>query len=87
MKTKILVCNPSHYQINYEINPWMSLISKVDKNLAIEQWKSMVSILEKLDVEVVNIDPKEGLPDMVFTANGGVLLEGNILLSNFKFSV
>jgi len=81
---KILVCDPSFYQINYEINPWMKLSSKADNSLAIQQWNYLVKELESLNVEVVRIPPEDNLPDMVFTANAGVLLYNYIILSNFK---
>jgi N-dimethylarginine dimethylaminohydrolase len=82
---KILVCDPSHYQINYEINPWMSLSLKADNEKAIQQWESLVDKLESLGVDVVKVDPVLDLPDMVFTANAGFRFGNHVLLSNFKY--
>lgn len=81
---KILVCNPSFYQIDYEINPWMNISSKANSDLSILQWENLVSKLQSLGVDVETIDPIPQLPDMVFTANAGVLLNNYIILSNFK---
>jgi len=81
---KILVCDPSHYQISYEINPWMNVSSGADNYLAVQQWNSLVSKLESLNVEVIRINPEPGFPDMVFTANAGVLVYNYLILSNFK---
>lgn len=84
-KSKILVCDPSHYCINYEINPWMNRSNNAEKNISFEQWALLIDKLKRLGVDVVNINPVENLPDMVFTANSGVLLNNSVLLSNFKF--
>jgi N-dimethylarginine dimethylaminohydrolase len=81
---KILVCDPSFYQIDYEINPWMSVSHKADTNLAIQQWNTLINELLGLGVDVVRIPPQSGLPDMVFTANGGVMAYNYVILSNFK---
>lgn len=84
-KSKILVCDPSYYEINYEINPWMNKSINAEKNRSFEQWALLIDKLKRLGADVVNVDPVENLPDMVFTANAGVLLSKSILLSNFKF--
>jgi N-dimethylarginine dimethylaminohydrolase len=81
----ILTCDPSFYQIDYEINPWMSLEKKVNQELANQQWQNLISILESLNVNVLRMPPADKLPDIVFTANAGILIENNILLSNFKY--
>lgn len=81
---KILVCDPSFYQINYEINPWMSIESKANNFIATQQWNRLVSKLESLNVEVVKMPPSNNLPDMVFTANAGVIIGNSVLISNFK---
>lgn len=81
---RILVCDPSFYQINYEINPWMNVSSKACPNKAYLQWNSLVNELRSLDVEILSMPPKEGLPDMVFTANAGVLIGDQVVLSNFS---
>jgi len=81
---KILVCEPSYYQINYEINPWMNMSSRAETNLAVHQWNELVAELEKLGVDILKVNPQDQLPDMVFTANAGLMLGSHVLLSNFK---
>ncbi len=74
---EILMCPPSYFSVSYEINPWMSdNIGKVDKDLADAQWYNLRTIIEACCVKVVEVDPVDGLPDMVFTANAGLLLPG-----------
>jgi N-dimethylarginine dimethylaminohydrolase len=82
---KILVCDPLYYQINYEINPWMNISSKAESILAQQQWTGLVLKLESLGVDILKVEPQEKLPDMVFTANAGLLLDKHVLLSNFKY--
>jgi len=75
MKTKILMCYPEHFDVNYIINPWMEEnINKVNRECAIQQWKNLYGQIKKrADVELIN--PVDGLPDMVFTANGALCIQ------------
>lgn len=82
---RILMCEPTHYGIEYEINPWMSVMNQADRTLAIRQWQSLVNILNNIgvDVDVMLGEPK--LPDIVFTANAGVKVGDSVILANFKY--
>jgi N-dimethylarginine dimethylaminohydrolase len=82
------MCPPSYYGIEYEINPWMKRSRQSDTALATQQWGDLRRVLaEKLLAEIYLIEPKPGLPDMVFTANGGVVWENKLILSNFRHEV
>ncbi|HUX89646.1 MAG TPA: arginine deiminase-related protein [Gallionellaceae bacterium] len=72
MKT-FLMCGPRYFDVIYDINPWMSAnIGKVDKPLAIRQWQRLRDALsQKANIRL--IEPVAGLPDMVFTANAGLV--------------
>lgn len=81
---KILMCPPTEYDIEYVINPWMDMENQPNRKLAKEQWDHVYSTYRKLGVEVEMIDQVKGLPDMVFTANGGIV-KGNIFIgSNYR---
>jgi N-dimethylarginine dimethylaminohydrolase len=68
-----LMCEPKFFEVSYVINPWMAgSIGKVNKELAKQQWENLYNILSKL-ASVSLIEPVEGLPDMVFTANAGLV--------------
>ena len=85
---KLLMCAPSYYGIEYEINPWMSRSRQSDAQRAQEQWNRLRQILsEKLSAEIQLVDPKPGLPDMVFTANAGLVWEEKFIVSNFRHEV
>jgi len=80
----ILMCPPTHYGVEYEINPWMHIDRPVDRPRARHQWEVLLSTYRDLGVEVVLADPIAGLPDMVFTANAGVSLGERVVLSRFR---
>jgi N-dimethylarginine dimethylaminohydrolase len=85
---QLLMCPPSYYGIEYEINPWMKRSRQSDAGLARHQWTELHRILaDKLSAELYSIDPQPGLPDMVFTANAGVVWQGKFIVSNFRHDV
>uniref|UniRef100_A0A5S6QS82 Amidinotransferase n=1 Tax=Trichuris muris TaxID=70415 RepID=A0A5S6QS82_TRIMR len=84
MKT-ILMCPPTYYDVTYEINPWMDKTKPVNKPLAWEQWTSLRRTIESCGATVKLIEPVNGLPDMVFTANAGLIYKNRVWLSQFMF--
>jgi N-dimethylarginine dimethylaminohydrolase len=70
---RYLMCPPTHFGVLYEINPWMHREVAVDRDLAHEQWEGLVRTLREAGAEVVTMDPHPDWPDMVFTANAGLL--------------
>jgi N-dimethylarginine dimethylaminohydrolase len=84
-RAHILMCRPKYYGINYSINPWMNTDIGADHNKSIDQWRTLESKIRQLDAEVSYIPPREGLPDMVFTANAGLFLDNGVfILASFK---
>jgi N-dimethylarginine dimethylaminohydrolase len=82
------MCPPTYYGIEYEINPWMSRTRQSDSQLGQEQWSSLNEILRnRLTVEVSLVEPRTGLPDMVFTANAGLVWNKKFIASNFRHEV
>ena len=80
---RILMCPPDHYDVDYVINPWMEgNIHKSSRDRAVEQWQKLHRILKDLAV-VDLVNPQKGWPDMVFTANAGLVLGDNVVLSRF----
>jgi N-dimethylarginine dimethylaminohydrolase len=69
-----LMCAPDHYELAYAINPWMDLTVKVDRGRAQAQWDELVETLRGAGATVRTIAGQPGLPDMVFTANAGLVV-------------
>lgn len=84
---RILMCPPDHYGIEYEINPWMSRARGSSPALAKEQWRQLADILRELGVTVELMPPQQGLPDLVFTANAGLVFHDRFISSRFKHEV
>lgn len=79
------MCAPSHYGVEYVINPWMAgNVHRVARENAVRQWEALRRRLEEFG-EVDLVEPVPGLPDMVFTANGGFVLENKAVLSRFLY--
>lgn len=81
---QILMCPPSYFGVNYEINPWMHKNQPPDFKKAQEQWKALYTTLKGWGLQIHLIEAKPNLPDMVFTANGGLIIEGKAILTQFK---
>ena len=80
---RILMCAPDHYDVDYVINPWMEgNVHKSSRDRAVEQWNKLYSMLQGI-ATVDLIAPQKGVPDMVFTANAGLVLGDNAVLSRF----
>lgn len=82
----ILMCPPDFYGIEYEINPWMSRSVPSDAAQASEQWQALHDQLVGLGVDVRLMAPVKGLPDLVFTANAGLVWNDTVFLASFRHS-
>ncbi|HEX6986521.1 MAG TPA: arginine deiminase-related protein [Planctomycetaceae bacterium] len=80
----ILMCPPEHYGIEYEINPWMSRQRPADRTVATGQWRGLHDLLVSLGADVRLQPPVAGLPDLVFTANAGLVCRDTVYLSRFR---
>jgi lysine-ketoglutarate reductase/saccharopine dehydrogenase-like protein (TIGR00300 family) len=79
------MCAPAHYGVEYVINPWMAgNIHRVTQANALKQWEGLRARLDEL-VDVELVEPAPGLPDMVFTANGGLVIEKKVVVSRFLY--
>ncbi|MDX9699721.1 MAG: arginine deiminase family protein [Rhodocyclaceae bacterium] len=85
MSKRILMCPPEHFDIEYEINPWMHVSDPVLPARARAQWQALHDIYTReLGWQVALVPPQPGLPDMVFTANGGLVVGGRLVLPRFR---
>jgi|LakMenE01Jun11ns_1017448.scaffolds.fasta_scaffold9861342_2 N-dimethylarginine dimethylaminohydrolase len=89
MLRKVLTCKPNHFQVEYQINPWMKPGS-VDQELAMEQWQNLIRVYSENGIEVEMLEQSENQPDMVFAADQGLIInksgygEKLVVMSNFK---
>src|SRR5205085_12120261 len=79
-----LMCPPEHFDVTYSINPWMDPTVVVDRARARREWQGIVDVYERLGHEVRFIEPAPGLPDMVFAANSGTVIDGVVLPARFR---
>ena len=82
---RLLLCRPDFYGIEYEINPWMDRRQNADPDLARAQWTGLRDKLQGLGCTLDLVPPKKNLPDMVFTANAGLLVGRKFIRSNFRY--
>lgn len=80
----LLLCPPDYYGIEYEINPWMHKEQGADRVLARAQWQRLYETLLGLGADLELAGPRPGLPDMVFTANAGLVVGRRAVVSNFR---
>lgn len=84
MTTKVLMCTPEYFGVDYSINPWMDdNIGKVDLDAARRQWQALKDALSQV-VQVEVIPGRQRLPDMVFAANAGRVAGKTFYPSVFK---
>jgi N-dimethylarginine dimethylaminohydrolase len=88
---RFLMCPPVHFGVLYEINPWMQQEVTVDPERARAQWDRLVATLREAGAEVEVMEPHPDVPDLVFTANAGVVNAattgreaGQFVPSNFR---
>lgn len=81
---RYLMCPPEYFTVEYVINPWMDPERPTDRELAMAQWLELKQTYERLGHQVEVIDPQPGLPDMVFAANSGTVINGHVLGARFR---
>jgi N-dimethylarginine dimethylaminohydrolase len=84
---RILMCPPDFYGIEYEINPWMDRRVGSDPAQSLHQWWALHDTLVELGATIERLKPVAGLPDLVFTANAGLVYRKVFVSSQFRFGV
>lgn len=80
-----LMCPPTYFSVTYAINPWMNPNVPINNDLAEIQWDVLRHTYLSLGHKVDLIDPEPGLPDMVFAANGGLVVGGRAYSAKFRY--
>jgi len=81
---RYLMCPPRHFGVLYEINPWMHREVVVDPDIAMTQWEGLAATLRSAGAAVEVIEPQQHVPDMVFTANAGLVSGRRFVPSHFR---
>ncbi|GAB2455841.1 N-dimethylarginine dimethylaminohydrolase [Conyzicola lurida] len=84
-KRTVLMCRPEFFTVVYRINPWMDPALPTDTSLAVRQWETLYNTYLDLGFDVKLVDPIDGLPDMVYAANGGFVLDGIAYGASFTY--
>jgi N-dimethylarginine dimethylaminohydrolase len=85
MARTVLMCEPTYFDIEYEINVWMHQDIQVAESTSHEQWRRLRDIYtHRLGWKVELAPPRPGLPDMVFATDCCLMLDGKALLSSFR---
>jgi N-dimethylarginine dimethylaminohydrolase len=81
----VLMCRPEYFTVSYRINPWMHPEDPTDTSLAVTQWDVLYRTYVDLGFEVHLIEPIPGLPDMVYAANGGFVIDNIAYGASFTY--
>jgi len=84
LQPHFLMCQPTHFGVEYEINPWMDCRRVVDHDRAVLQWTGLYNLLSKCRAKISLLEPQPAMPDLVFTANAGLVYGNTIYLSRFR---
>ena len=82
-RRRYLMCEPRYFVVEYAINPWMDPSVPVDTDLAVVQWRGLLDTYRGLGHDVSQIEPVDGLPDMVFAANGATVANNRVYGAKF----
>ncbi|MGW8743694.1 dimethylargininase [Streptomyces sp. NPDC055794] len=83
-RRRYLMCRPTHFDVTYSINVWMDPARPTSPSRGLEQWKGLHDTFGELGHDVQLIEPVPGLPDMVFSANGALVVGGRALVARFR---
>jgi len=87
---RYLICPPRYFAVTYSINPWMDPKAWAEGGAALPeqaqaQWTGLRRALAAAGAAIEMLEPTDRLPDLVFTANGAVVLDGKAMLARFRF--
>ncbi|MEY2848546.1 MAG: hypothetical protein RI885_1211 [Actinomycetota bacterium] len=85
-KRTVLMCRPDFFTVVYRINPWMDPQLPTDTSLAVRQWEVLYQTYLDLGFDVHLVDPIDGLPDMVYAANGGFVIDNIAYGASFTYA-
>ena len=84
----VVMTRPTAFAVHYIINPWMQPAQwehapEFLRHRAQHCWQQLHDAMLSQDIAIHLLQPVEGLPDLVFPANGAVVFDRKVLLSRF----
>ncbi len=88
LKPRLLMIDPSHFEVSYVINPWMkpgdwNADPEGHRREAQSCSAALHEALAEAGAEVLMAPGAPGLPDMVFPANAAVVLDRRAIVARF----
>jgi N-dimethylarginine dimethylaminohydrolase len=80
---RLLMTRPTYFDVVYSINAWMDTAVPTDSSKAMQQWENLVVTFRRLGHTVEICEGVPGLPDMVFAANAGTVVDGVAVPAKF----
>lgn len=82
---------PSHFRVEYQINPFMDLSDQPDPAVARQQWETLVATIAELGATVHVVPQRADAPDMVYAMNLGLAVvrpDGarHVVMSHMRFA-
>jgi N-dimethylarginine dimethylaminohydrolase len=88
MTATYLMTDPAHFDVSYQINPWMkpdawSADPKAAHASALSASQTLAKAIRAIGGEIETVGAVKGLPDLVFPANAAIVLDRRVLLARF----
>ena len=88
-RPRLLMSAPDFFEVRYTINPWMDPARWAPEDAALRaeaarDWDALKACYEALGAVVETLPPADGQPDMVFTANAGLVVGRKVLLARYR---
>jgi N-dimethylarginine dimethylaminohydrolase len=81
---RFLLCAPEYFTVSYEINPHMHTALRPDRDRAHSQFTGLVDALRAAGAQLAFLPAEKGLPDLVFTANAGLVDGQRFIPARFR---
>jgi N-dimethylarginine dimethylaminohydrolase len=82
---RILMCAPTFFEVSYVINPWMTdHVRDTTAERSQRQWDALRDTVSR-HADVTTQPPVQGLPDMTFSANAGLVFGNTFVPSRFRY--
>ena len=85
-RRRFALCRPDHFDVVFEINPWMSKSDRPDRDLVHKQWEGLKAAIEEAGATTFVMPPVPGLADMVFAADLGIVDDNRFLRAAFRYA-